>query len=427
MKIGDTVFQNKRYTNQNARLLEIDSSCTNGKIIFENGVVRSNVNLTDFYNGVLDVSISGIMVGDEKLQRNGLIAKVVSINNNKCDIEFENGLIKRAVDISYFKLGSCGISKSSYHRVKEKVGKQKVQMCGMNAKIISYNNGLCDIEFENGLKRYNVSYTSFIQGSVNINKSKVGKKKLQKCGQIAEVICDYKDGTVDLKFENGIVREKVVYASFVSGSLSDGSNECYIGQRVFQGCGMYAEIIELLPKSKCSIRFENGYVKKNISRKAFKRGLVSNKYTGTDLIGSHIVSNGIQGVIEGYSSSNDCIKVLFENGILCDIKRSDYISNNINLGNIEWNISSKGFKYKVYKCNNKYTVVFQDSSYREVSLTDISRVPKKLLPIGVEYIKLNTYNVRGIVGNIINVYYDSFKGRYIILMSGKNWRRLVSL
>lgn len=145
------------------------------------------------------------------------------------------------------------------------------------------------------------------------------------------------------------------------------------------------------------------------------------------MIGSHIVSNGIQGIIEGYSSSNDCIKVLFENGILCDIKRSDYISNNINLGNIEWNISSKGFKYKVYKCNNKYTVVFQDSSYREVSLTDISRVPKKLLPIGIEYIKLNTYNVRGIVGNIINVYYDSFKGRYIILMSGKNWRRLVSL
>lgn len=142
MKIGDTVFQNKRYTNQNARLLEINSSCTNGKIIFENGIVRSNVNLTDFYNGVLDVSISGIMVGDEKLQRNGLIAKVVFINNNKCDIEFENGLIKRAVDISYFKLGSCGVSKSSYHRVKEKVGKQKVQMCGMNAKIISYNNGL---------------------------------------------------------------------------------------------------------------------------------------------------------------------------------------------------------------------------------------------------------------------------------------------
>jgi hypothetical protein len=183
VKIGDTVFQNKRYTRQNAKLISISVDKLTGTVMFDNGIIRHNVILKDFYEGSLDVSINGLLVGDEREQRKGVKATIIELKDKKCTILFEDGTVKQNINLLSFREGITGVSKChSLIRHKEKVGLVRLQKCGFNAKIVKYDDSskMCDIEFENGVVIQNASYSRFLSGTISIPKTNVGKKKLQK-------------------------------------------------------------------------------------------------------------------------------------------------------------------------------------------------------------------------------------------------------
>lgn len=428
MKIGDTVFQNKRYTRQNAKLISISVDKLTGTVMFDNGIIRHNVILKDFYEGTLDVSINNLLVGDEKEQRYGNIATITKIYGSNCDVMLEDGTIKTNARLVSFRKGVLGVSSCTSVRHKEKVGLSKSQRCGFNAKILKYDSlsKMCDVEFENGIKRYNVPYARFLSGTVNLPKSIVGKKKLQKCGIVAEIIKDYGNGIIDIQFENGEKRSKMHYSTFMRGTISVKSKCLFVGQKILQNCGMVAEIVELLPEYKCTVRFENGVVREGVHRNSFRDGRLTIKYTGKDLIGLEVNYNNIKGLVVGYSQSKDCVKVLLDTGIFCKIDRQGFISNNFIINNTDWNMTVQGFKYRVYREDGKYKVVFEDDSTVILSLLDLDK-RSKVLPDCVKYISVNTYDVKGVVGNILSVYFDSVKKRYMVLVANKHMRRLVIL
>lgn len=180
MKIGDTVFQNKRYTRQNAKLISISVDKLTGTVMFDNGIIWHNVILKDFYEGTLDVSINNLLVGDKKEQRYGNIATITKIYGSNCDVMLEDGTIKTNARLVSFRKGVLGVSSCTSVRHKEKVGLSKSQRCGFNAKIIKYDSlsKMCDVEFENGIKRYNVPYARFFEWYCKFTKINCREKEI---------------------------------------------------------------------------------------------------------------------------------------------------------------------------------------------------------------------------------------------------------
>lgn len=173
-------------------------------------------------------------------------------------------------------------------KVNINVGDKKLQKCGFVAEVLDIlQDNRCIVRFETGIAK-EISCNTFSSGKVSAkdNKVRIGDKVRQKNGHVFEVTAIRSDKRIDVVCDNGIIKEDVSKASFRAGTLGVSTPyKLTIGTRVLQNCGSYAEVIELLDGSRCTVRFDSGIIRKNVLRKSFKKGEIRENATHTSHIG----------------------------------------------------------------------------------------------------------------------------------------------
>lgn len=191
------------------------------------------------------------------------------------------------------------------------------------------------------------------------------------------VITEYKGcSDVTVQFEDGTIREGIVYSSFKSGRVSKvkrGSIEASRSQRIgevgYNSDGEQMTIVEYRGCNDIDVQFEDGTIRRCITYACFKRGGVSKEYRcdySSIRIGESSVSNeGYRMTIIAYRSAKD-IDVQFEDGTI----KKGVIYRNFKLGNIlkdrigEVNYNYEGEKMTIVSYDNRYriSVQFEDGT-----------------------------------------------------------------
>ena len=109
-----------------------------------------------------------------------------------------------------------------------RLGETRKMNCGMDATIIAYRNAIdMDVRFDNGSVRQHVQYSHFICGKVlnpairSKHLSKWIRRSKRMHNGLQATITAYRNiNDVDVVFENGVKRQHVRCSSFERGSIS---------------------------------------------------------------------------------------------------------------------------------------------------------------------------------------------------------------
>ena len=112
-----------------------------------------------------------------------------------------------------------------YQKLKSyRLGEEKLQECGLIAKIIEYHSAAdMTVQFEDGKIIQHVMYYNFNLGTLNYNKQnkpenassfRVGEKKVCSNEMIATIIAYRSCQDIDIQFDDGLIVEHISYARF---------------------------------------------------------------------------------------------------------------------------------------------------------------------------------------------------------------------
>ena len=118
----------------------------------------------------------------------------------------------------------------SYKKFKDyRLGEEKLQKCGLKAKITEYRlAGDMTVQFEDGKIVDHVDYYAFVNGNLNYNKTareqsvkshRVGEKCVCSNEMIATIIAYRNHYDIDIQFDDGLVVEHISYARFYQCSV----------------------------------------------------------------------------------------------------------------------------------------------------------------------------------------------------------------
>lgn len=206
------------------------------------------------------------------------------------------------------------------------IGQTRMMNCGMNATVIAYRGcNDIDVRFENGTIREHMRISSWKNGEISkISRDKsqyIGKTKTMNCGMKATIIAYRNANDMDVQFENGVIRKHRQMCNFQHGEISNmvlTNKEQWIGQTRTMKCGMKATIIEYRKNNDIDIQFENGVIREHTFLESFKKGTISNviRPKGKDYFGqTRIMNCGLKATVIAYKRNYD-IDVQFENGII---------------------------------------------------------------------------------------------------------------
>ena len=117
-----------------------------------------------------------------------------------------------------------------YQKYKSyRLGEEKLQKCGLVAKIIEYRlAGDMTVQFEDGKIVDHVNYYDFTNGNLNYNKTtrqesvrshRVGEKCVCSNEMIATIIAYRSYYDIDVQFDDGLIVEHISYARFYQASV----------------------------------------------------------------------------------------------------------------------------------------------------------------------------------------------------------------
>lgn len=163
------------------------------------------------------------------------------------------------------------------------LGQKAIMNCGMEAEVIG-DNGSKDItvRFSDGYTIYHRERAAFIRRNIsnpNIKKgSLLGKKSIMSCGMEAEVIKDDGYKKLTIRFADGTILTKQRRDAFESGKIRNPNyNRFNIKGRVaMMNCGMEAEVIEDFGNEDITVRFSDGTIREHCSRHNFDKGKIGN-------------------------------------------------------------------------------------------------------------------------------------------------------
>lgn len=109
---------------------------------------------------------------------------------------------------------------------------------------------------------------------------RTGEKKTMNCGMVAEIISYRNANDIDVRFENGDIMKNKTYSSFKKGNITNKpfNGKERVGEIVINKRGERMELIEWHDSYNVTIKFDNGYVLKNIVYHNFKKGKVKNPF-----------------------------------------------------------------------------------------------------------------------------------------------------
>lgn len=162
-------------------------------------------------------------IGETRTMNNGMKATIVAYRRtNDIDVRFSNGHTVYHKQYSNFVSGTIG--DPAY-----RIGRRRKMHCGLYCKIIRYRNALdMDVLFENGAERKHVQFAAFENRQIrpvwdgqtgSKRASRIGTSNVMHCGKRATII-EYRNSCdMDIKFEDGTIRERVRYDAFKAGHI----------------------------------------------------------------------------------------------------------------------------------------------------------------------------------------------------------------
>lgn len=210
----------------------------------------------------------------------------------------------------------------SKNAAEKYLGMTQTMKCGMKATIIAYRrHDDIDVKFEDGSIREHVSTCQFnknyIAPSTPYRKTKyIGKTKVMNNGMKATII-EYKNSKdITIQFENGTIREHIALCSFNNSQVAIEQRTTkksidYIGQTHIN-FGMKATIIAYRGWRDIDVKFENGTIRKYTNISQFNKGTIKPPYLGR----INMMKCGLKASIINYKGCND-LNVKFEDGTIC--------------------------------------------------------------------------------------------------------------
>ena len=154
---------------------------------------------------------------------------------------------------------------------------------------------------------------------------RIGETRVMNCGMKATIIEYRKARDIDVKFEDGQIRERVEWRNFISGAIAhpdqayvfDGTTR--IGETKIMNNGLSATIIAYRSATDIDVKFEDGTIVLNKTYGSFADGEIShpNPIYKTKIMQrlheTKMMACGLMATVVGYRNAED-VDVEFENG-----------------------------------------------------------------------------------------------------------------
>lgn len=265
-------------------------------------------------------------VGETVLATNGQQMALIEYRNSlDVDVRFEDGTVREHVRYGNFRVGKISNPNvKKKNQIKEKkfdplnnqhIGKEHVASNNQIMKIIAYRSfDDIDVMFEDGTIREHVRYGNFCKGTIanpNAPKEKVykktyskkdyydeynnphiGKEAIASNGQKMYIIAYRSASDIDVKFEDGTIREHVRYGNFDKGTIAnpnvpkektynkkryiDELNNPHIGKTSMSSNGQMMTIIAYRGVTDIDVRFEDGSIREHVRYGNFSKGTIAN-------------------------------------------------------------------------------------------------------------------------------------------------------
>lgn len=368
---------------------------------------------------------TNMFVGKRVLQNCREYAEVIEIlSNNRCVIRFDSGIEKECNKFRFEN--GCVAPKGKQVPITRYVGERVLQNCGEYAEIIELlPNDRCRIRFDSGVEK-ECARTQFSRKSVsnesNIPRRYIGERILQKNGEYAEIIELLPNKKCKVKFDSG--KEIVCWREqFSKKELASNCTRRYVGERILQSCGEWAELLELLPNRKCMVKFDSGEEIVCYRGQFVKKELTSNctrRYVGERVL----QSCGEWAELIELLPDLKC-RVRFDNGIEKVCTRGAFTGGSVTMRvrNIRYvgerQLQNCGVVAEIIELldNGKCKVMLEDGEVQvceRYSFTHCRVVPSIL----GSYRGLYRYTKTG--ERVLSMYFDKERGRYIGLLRRKD-------
>ena len=216
-------------------------------------------------------------LGETRMMNCGMEATIIRYGTcADIDVRFEDGTVAVHKTYNAFKKGEI----ANQNIKASRLGETRMMNCGMEATIIRYGKAIdIDVRFEDGTVVKHKSYSKFKKGGIanpNIKASRFNETRMMSCG-IEATIIRYGGATdIDVRFEDGVIKEHVVYSKFKKGSIAHPSTKVSakdrLGETNMMNCGMEATIIQYAKYADIDVRFEDGAIVEHKVYSAFKKG-----------------------------------------------------------------------------------------------------------------------------------------------------------
>ena len=276
-------------------------SSTDIDVLFDNGEILQHTTYQKFRTGSLHkpsqrgAGPPGIdRTGEEQVMPDGRRFKITAYRSDyDLDVLTSAGDTLRHVRYVDFKKGFPAKGKRG-RRWKDRTGERRTMASGEEAVVTASREcGRIDIQFDNGIIRKNVLYSSFYKGTLsssprkkNMYERRIGEKRLTPEGLLA-VCTDYKT-SIDIRVEreDGKVWEHTTYTYFTHQIAPTPVDEStpdekprppgtkHEGERSVSRSGKEMELIRYVNSFHVIVRFLEDGVETTTSYQAFQTGLV---------------------------------------------------------------------------------------------------------------------------------------------------------
>lgn len=251
-------------------------------------------------------------IGETAMSNCGLLMTIIDYQGPKqVTVQFETGEIRENRHYTSFKNGEIAPEPGQYpsynrRHAEERLGQTKMMCCGQSCNIIAYHSSKnIDVQFEDGAIAYNKRYSSFLDGSIehpNIPhtqyypiKSKVGRQKLSKWGELMTVTKEFDAHAIEVVFENGETVQ-TTYKQFMGKGVRSPylrTTGCPIaaisptnttqnaiiaqervGQVFFNAQGERVTILQYHAYMDITVQFDDGTIREHVKYHNLQRGYV---------------------------------------------------------------------------------------------------------------------------------------------------------
>ncbi len=217
-------------------------------------------------NAIAGTKISRL--GEVKVMNCGEAAKIIEyFGCENVTVQFSSGIVKKRVHYKYFKNGTLTPYKKGDLATRH-IGEKRLMKSGEYATLIRYGGYKdIDLRFDNGVVREHLHYNNFVGGtysSKNVASSRLGTVHTLRDGSIVKVVGYKGCNNVIIEFEDG-TRRKTYWQLLIRGTvplhtLNSGLGLEVIGTVYKANCGMLAEVVEYKDLLHVTVKFEDGTI-----------------------------------------------------------------------------------------------------------------------------------------------------------------------